>query len=75
MNPTPKPRQYSKDYYLCVYLALFFPPIPSPGFAVTQFVEALRYYKLEVRFRILSLEFFIDLILRAALWTWGRISF
>jgi len=41
--------------------------------AVVQLVEALRY-KAEssrVRFPMVSLEFFIDTILPAALWTWG----
>jgi hypothetical protein len=44
----------------------------SAGYAVAQLVEAL-CYKLEVsrvRFLMVSLEFFIDILL-AALWPWG----
>ena len=43
------------------------------GHAVAHLVEALRY-KSEgrgVRIPIVSLEFFIDIILPAALWPWG----
>jgi hypothetical protein len=39
------------------------------GHAVAQLVEALCYKR--VRFPMVSLEFFIDINLRAALWAWG----
>jgi len=35
---------------------------------------ALQTGRSRVRFRIVSLEFFIDIILLAALWPWGWLS-
>jgi len=44
--------------------------------AVEQLVAALRYKagRSRVRFPIVSIEFFIEIILPAALWPWGRLS-
>jgi len=44
--------------------------------AVAQLVEALRYKtgRSQVRFPMVSLEFFIDIILQAPLLPWGRLS-
>ena len=45
------------------------------GHPVAQLVEALRYKaRSRVRFPLVLLEFFIDIILPAALWTWSWLS-
>ena len=46
------------------------------GHAVAQLVEALRYKseRSRVQFPVVSMEFFIDIILPAALWPWGWLS-
>ena len=45
------------------------------GHAVAQLVEAMRYRlqakRSRVRFAMMSLKIFIDIILSAALWPWG----
>ena len=40
------------------------------GHAVEQLVEALLARRLQVRFPMVSLELFIDIILLASLWPW-----
>jgi len=47
---------------------------PLNKHAVAQLVEALRYKRSRVRFPMVSLEFFFDIILPAALWPWGQLS-
>ena len=42
---------------------------------IERFIHSATSGRAWVRFRMLSLEFFIDIILLAALWHWGRLSF
>jgi hypothetical protein len=52
---------YSRNYMCC--------------HVVVQLVEALCYGRSRVRFSIVSLEFFIDYYLLAALWPWAQLGF
>ena len=53
---------YFRNFYWRYYIYIY------TGYAVAQLVEALRYKPGRSR---VSLEFFIDIILQAALWPWG----
>jgi len=59
----------------CVYLraCIYRLYLYLVGYAVAQLVEALRYEpgRSRVRFPMMSLEFFIDIILPAVIWPWG----
>jgi hypothetical protein len=60
-------------YYVLVYLCflIIHTPISSPGHAVAQLVEALQARNSRVQLLLMSLEFFIDIILPAVLWPRG----
>jgi Ni/Fe-hydrogenase subunit HybB-like protein len=58
-------------YYVCVYVYMcvcMYEYVCRRGFAVAQLFESLSYKAGRSR---ASLEFFIGLILPAALWSWG----
>ena len=72
------PAFQSRDsfYILCSYVGVSYLLFVSSRYAVAQLVEAL-CYKSEGRgfdSQWVSLEFFIEIILPAALWPWGLLA-
>ena len=57
--------------YLIIYIKLALPPEWGHAFRSGTALQAGSWL---VRFPEVSLEFFIDIILPAALWPWGRFS-
>jgi hypothetical protein len=55
------------------YTGFFKLYIANRGTAVAQWLRYCATYR-KVRFQMVSLEFFIDIILLIALWPWGRLS-
>ena len=63
---------YTKTMYICVYIYIYisFVPYHEPGGAVV-WGTTLQAGRSRVRFSMVSLEFFIEIILPAALWPRG----
>ena len=78
-RPSFKPIQNNRQNYssVCLNVYIFVPPtsrFEAHGGAVG-WGTTLQAGRSRVRFPMLSLDFFIDTILLAALWSWGWLSF